>query len=309
MTTGHDPNPEFISGLERQLTSELRRQRRFGPVGPATRSGRILRTAGLFVLCVAAGVAAAKTVEHIETSQRKALLLARLETTVELLQSRQRVAQETANKVEERVQAGISNSRELEEAIYQSNLLEHELEKAYLDLDEVHQAGQAPRDELFAPVQGRRDFVTERLEVEYRALSATAERILSKRARMLKLVEAGLVHPSQADPLDLELRRTDEQLEDVQNRLDLRADFLSGELTAKQVGVRQMVHGARARLQTSLDAEAAASAQLDEISRAVANGLATTLDLQQAELQLTSARAEQRLAAIELELLEEELQE
>ena len=309
MTTGHEPNPEFISGLESQLASELRRQQRFGSIGRPGKSARISKTAVLFVLCVAVGVAAAKTVEHIEASQQKALLLARVETTIELLQSRQSVAQEVVNRVEERVEAGLLHSKELEEAVHRSDLLERELDRAYLDLDEVHVTGQAPRDELHAPLQEGRDFVTERLQVEYRAVSATAEPIASRRARMMKLVEAGLAHQSQMDPIDLELERVDQQLEDVQNRLDLRAAFLSGEVTAKQAAMLRMLHGARARLRTSVNEEEAAVAQLERISRAEANGLASTLDVRRAESCLASARAEQRLAAIELELLEQELGE
>jgi hypothetical protein len=309
MTPGHEPNPEFISGLESHLASELRRQQRFGSIGRPGKSARISRTAILLVLCVAVGVAAAKTVEHIEASQQKALLLARVETTIELLQSRQSVAREVVRQVEERVEAGLLHSKELEEAVSRSMLLDHELDRAYLDLDEVHLTGQAPRNELHAPLQDGRDFVTERLEVEYRVVSATAEPIASRRARMLKLVEAGLAHQSQMDRIDLELEKVDRQLEDIQSRLDLRAAFLSGEVTAKQAAMRRMLHGARARLRSSVNEEDAAVAQLERISRAEASGLASTLDVRRAESRLASARAEQRLAAIELELLEQELGE
>ena len=268
-----------------------------------------MRTAVLFITCIVAGVAAAKTFDVIEDSRRKALLLARVETNLELVQARRKVAEEMRRRVEERVKAAVVSPRDLAEAAFQSGLLEYEEEKIRLDLEEVRLSGREPRDELCAPLQGGRDFVTERLRIEHKVSSAKRERLGERSARVRKLAEDGLVHQSEMTRLEGDLAKIDAELEDIQKRIDLREAFLSGEMTARQVGIRRMLEGAGARLAAADEASRAAAARLERVSGLRKDGMASAADLREAEHQLVSARAEQRLAAIELELLEEELGE
>jgi hypothetical protein len=309
MKSNHEPDSVFISGLERQLASELRRQRRFGPVERTWGLKRVVKSSVLILLCLATGVAAAKTVEHFESARRKALLQARVETAMEVIQARMAVAREIVRMMEERVEAGIVHPRELAEAVHQSDLLKYELERARLDMEEVDLSSQAPSDELFASLPGGRDFVTERLRVESRVVSAKKKRLEAWTARMRKLVEAGLANASETLQLDMQAGKISEALEDVERRLRLREAFLSGELTARQAGLRQMLQRAGTRLQTAERVLEEAEAQFKEASEANARGLVSSIEVKQAEHQLVSARAEQRLARMELELLEEALNE
>ena len=119
MKNTHEPNQTFVSDLERHLASELRRQKRFGPIEKPAGLKGVMRKSVLFLLCLATGVAAAKTVEHFESAGRKELLLARVEVAMELIEARQSAAQDVIRKVEERVDAGISHPKELAEAVHQ----------------------------------------------------------------------------------------------------------------------------------------------------------------------------------------------
>lgn len=308
MRINHAPDPGFINGLERQLTSELRRRRRFGPAERSAGLKRIIRTSILLVSCAAAGVAAAKTVEHLESAKRRALHVARAETAVELSRARQGVFQDMLEEVRQRVEAGLMHADELVDAVFQSKLLEYELERAGLDLEEVRVTGEAPDNELYAPVRGGRDFVTERLNIEYQKAVTREEYIKASLARIEKLVEDGLVDQVEALQMRPEVDMAAEERAGIQGRIDLRKAFLAGDLTAGQVSLRRMVHDARARLQTAESIYHTAAAELEEVKKANADGLVSAHEVKQAEYQMISARAEFRLAKLELELLEEELE-
>ena len=67
-----------------------------------------------------------------------------------------------------------------------------------LDLEEVKASGEAPRDELYAPVVGGRDFVSERLEIEKRMLEARSGFAPNRIERQLKKVRLR-PHPPRAN--------------------------------------------------------------------------------------------------------------
>jgi len=305
----YDPKEGFVGDLERQLAAELRRQQRFRPVEKSKRLKRSMRMAALIVLCLAAGVAAAKSVDHFESLRRKALILVRVETAIEVQQARLSMARDLADRTRGRVEGGLSRSDELAQAENQVKLFDHDLHRARLDLEEVHLAGQLPSDELSAPLQDRRDFVAERLQVELdRALDVEAH-LRTRMERINALVEAGLVHPSENRQLAGLAQGIGVELEDIRRRLALRAAYLSGELTAAQVGFREISVDTGARLQQKEIALQSAEARFDSVSEAFERGLATALERSQAEHLVDSARAEHRLAATEADLLKDLLVE
>lgn len=307
MRLNNAPEPGFIDGLERHLTSELRLRRRFGPADKSTGLKRLIRTAILIVSCTVAGVAAAKTVEHLESARRKALNMVRAATAMELASARQEIVRDMLQQVEQRVEAGLLHPDELADNVLQSELVDLELERVGLDLEEVSATGEAPDDELYAPVRGERDFVIERLHIEYQRASVIKEHLKVRLAHTERLVEEGLV--SQAETLDqrTQLEHAVEECAGIQSRIDLRTAFLTGELTARQVSLRQMLHDTRARLETAENIYHTVSAQLEEVKKANADGLVPEHEVKQAEYQMISARAEYRIAKLELVLLEEKL--
>ncbi len=309
MNKNNEPRLDFISDLETNLTSQLRRHERFGATQSTTGFKNVTKLALVFMLCIATGIAAAKTVDHIETSRRTGLLLIKFQTNIDLIEAQQRVVEELIKEVNYRVEAGISHSNETDSAVMQSDLLAEKLNRARLDLDEVKAAGRSPRDELFAPLQDGRDFVSERLQIEANITITIIDHLEAKVSRLNELVEAGLVHLSEKQHIDMQITHANKQLNDVNNRLSLREAFLSGVLTAKQISIQEMLHEAQKKAETSLRISQSTAANLQKLSEAHENGLASDLDLRQSEYQLMSAQAEHRLAKAELELLEEELLE
>lgn len=309
MRNTHKPDIEFVDGLERQLTSELRRQQRFSPAERSTGSKRLMKTAILFIACAATGVAAAKTVEHIESSKRRILHVARIEAATEQLQARQSVVQGMVNELKDRVDAGLIHEDELVEAAIQSMLLDLDMEKALLDLEEVHMSGEAPANELYAPLQGGRDFVTERLLIDYRKIELIRDQIVERAAAVRKRADAGLVPRKEIEEQDRQIDRVNGELDEIERRIDLRKGYLSGDLSAREISLRQMKESARSRLAEAERVFQVVESQHKEMSKLYADGLIPERDLRDAEYAIIEARSECRIAEIELELLEERLEE
>jgi hypothetical protein len=308
MRNNHKPDIGFVDGLEKQLTSELRRSRRFGPVDRPAGTKRFMKMAILFIACAATGVAAAKTVEHIESSKRKILQVARIEAMTEQLRARQGVVQSMVEELEERVDAGLIHEDELVEAAIQSKLLDFELEKALLDLEEVHMSGEAPSNELYAPLQDGRDFIIERLEIDLRRVEMIKKHLEVGVDDLKRRVEAGLVSQEEMRELELQIDGANGEIEDVQRRIDLRRGYLSGDLSSREIILMQITKKARSRLDKAERVLKMTEERLTEISELHARGLVRESELRQAEYQVITSRSEYRIAEIELELLEERLE-
>jgi len=308
MRENHKPDTEFVSGLERQLTSELRRRRRFSRVERPAGFNRVLKTTILFIACAVTGIAAAKTVEHIESSKRRILHVARIEAMTEQLRARQGVVQSMVEELEERVDAGLVHEDELLEAAIQSKFVDLELEKALLDLEEVHISGEAPSNELYAPLQDGRDFVTERLRIDLRRVELIRKHLLAMAEDMKKRVDAGLVSSEEMRGIERQIEGVDGEIEDIRRRIDLRGGYLSGDLSSRGVILQQMTEKARSRLAEAERVLKITEERLAEISDLHARGLVRESELRQAEYQVITARSERRLAEIELELLNEKLE-
>jgi hypothetical protein len=309
MRENHKPDIEFVTGLERQLTSELRRRQRFSRIDRPPGYRTFIRTSILLLACAVTGVAAAKTVDHIESSKRRALHVARIEALTEQLLARQNLVKGMVKELQERVDAGLIHEDELLEAAIQSKLVDLELEKTMLDLQEAHMSGEAPSDAPYAPLQDGHDFVTERLQVDLRRAELIRQHLEIITEHMKKRVEAGVMSREEMSEIDRQIDGADGEIEDIRRRIDLRKGYLSGDLSAREISIRQMTDKARSRLAKAERVLRWSEEQLAGVSDLHAKGLVRESELRQAEYQMIAARVEHRLAEIELELLKGELQE
>jgi len=299
----------FVSGLEDQLVRELRRRQRFGE---PERQGGFKRRAGmavLLILCMATGVAGARTAEHLEDVREAEFLAQQAETEVDLLAARAEASRELAAQMADRVEAGLVSERELAEVKRRVALLAHELERARLNLEETRLALRAPSDELFADTADERDFVAERLELERKMVLEHQAGMMAQRERVEQLVAEGLVHGSEKARVEAELAMTRQAVQEVQRRIELRQAYLEGELTAREVSVREAVEAAELRLQgAQLEAEMAAR-EAAEMARLRAEDLVADAEARAAELREEAARAQERMARLELQHLQQETTE
>ncbi len=166
MPKDYEPDSQFVDRLEWQLASEFRRREHLKPA-----PGRIAVPRSVAALSVAAGilllgVAATKAADLIKDSWRKKIEVARLETEVKIKTAFLELKKEWSAQTENKCALGLISNEETLTAKSASQEAAAELERAILDLEEVKASGEAPRNELYAPLVGGRDFVSERLEIE-----------------------------------------------------------------------------------------------------------------------------------------------
>lgn len=300
---------DFVRGLEWQLKTEVRRRQRFAPVKSRPSLPGVVRNAALITLCAATGFAAAITVEHFENAREKELLKVRAETALEILRARQEVIGEVISDMSQQASRGLVNRTQLAEVDLQSELIGFEIDRARLDLEEVELTGRSPDDELYASVVGQHDFVAARLHIDQLAARAERRFIGAESNRLQELVREGLVDEVQEREMDLQLARSEAQIEDIVRRLELRHAYLKGDVTARQVTLEERRSLARDRLEAAEKVVALVTEDHERMTAMRDDGMVSEVQLKEVELQLVTARAEERLARAELEYLEEAIRE
>jgi len=176
MSENFVPDDRFVERLEWQLASEYRRKKLLRPAGRnitiSRRMAAALLVAGFFMT----GVTAIKAAEYFKDSWRKKIEIARVETEVRLKEARRESARQSAARAAEMAAVGMiqgGEDRAMELAAEKAGL---SLDESLLNRDEVRAAGASPRDEIYAPTVGGRDFVEERLTIRKKE----AELLLSK---------------------------------------------------------------------------------------------------------------------------------
>jgi multidrug resistance efflux pump len=304
MTKTYEPDSQFVDRLEWQLASEFRRMDRLKPS-----SGKIAVPRGLAALAIAfgvltTGVTLIKAADTIRDSWRKSIEIARVGTEVKLKQAHLEATREMAARTEALASNGLireDESQALKLAVEKAAL---DLDRSLLNLDEVKASGQAPRDELYAPVVGGRDFVSERMELERKGLELDLEGLQRPLKRFEELVEKGLVERDQLDAHQVEIAARKGQIEKIQDRLELRKRFVAGEATAEEVEIRGRISVAENDLRQAQARADSLKGRLDRLQALETRGMISETEVRQLQFALDAAKAELKLAALEVDVLE-----
>lgn len=298
-----EPDMEFVERLEWQLASELRRSR-LKRSAPRIAVPRAAVAAALLAGILLAGVAAIKAAELVQDSWRKKIEIARAETEVRLQEARLETERGQAALVHERYAVGLVSEGDDLLATTTQERSRLGLERSRLDLDEVRRSGAPPRDELYAPLVGGRDFVSERLQLERRG-AELGLKVLAARAKQLEERQRlGLIAPGQARSAgsDIAARRT--RIAEIGQRLDLRKRFLAAALSAVRVEIAGRLATAQANL-------AVARSKVEDLKERKARaetrrdlGVASPAEFEELADALGAAEAELKLAALEVGILE-----
>jgi len=317
-----EPDPNFIDRLERQLASEWRRF-------AASRRGRIRTYApklATVVLSILAGYGASLAARHYLDSSDKELLLAEASAAVELAEARLGLAETQFAEVQKQVSAGQVDETSLAVSDLELSQIRRELERTRLDYQEIQASGNPVRNQLSAPLVAGRDFVSERLRLE---LAALHDRVRMTRATLQQAErevatgvsdgrsvgqmqhEISAVRKPEAGA-EVPLVRMDEmwenEMRDVEQQLDLRASYLAGRQSAQEVAARARLSQARSRLERAMAKSAMTRANADIARRSFSMGTLPSLDLKHVEFELIASDIEERLARLEVQHLERQLQ-
>ncbi len=301
-----EPDTKFVDRLEWQLASEFRRKDRLKPAPGRIALPRSVVALGLAAGVLLLGVAATKAADLIKDSWRKRIEVARLETEVKIKTAFLELKKEKADEAEKRFSLGLVSEDEALTAKLGAERSASDLEKSLLDLEEVKASGDVPRDELYAPLIGGRDFVSERLEVEKKILKSDLD---LRRARieqtLRKRIDLGVVPKSALDEFQSSLAGQEATVEEIEKRLTLRRRFLAGEISAGELEIQARMSAAEKDLKEARSSIDMIRTRLEDLRAKEAAGLVTNEEVKGAQLGLDFAQAKADLALQEIEILKQ----
>ena len=304
MPSRFEPDNQFVDRLEWQLTSEFRRRDRLKPAPGRIAIPRSVAALGLAAGILLMGVAATKAADVIKDSWRKKIEVARLETEVKIKRAFLELKKEKADEAEKRFSLGLVSEDEALTAKLGAERSASDLERSLLDLEEVKASGEAPRDELYAPLLGGRDFVGERLEVEKKVLKSDLDLRRARIERTLrKRIDLGVMPKSALDEFQASLAGQEAAIEDIEKRLTLRRRFLAGEISAGELEIQARMSAAEKELKEARSSIDMIRTRLEDLRAKEAAGLVTGEEVKGAQLGLDFAQAKADLALQQIEIL------
>jgi hypothetical protein len=305
MNKTHQPDSLFLDRLEWQLSSEYRRTNRLEPSSRKVILPRKLVALGLVIGVLMTGVAVTKAADYIKDSWRKKIEIARVETEVQLKKLRLESMRERASDIKMRVSNGLIREEEYQALMLAVENTELDLKRSLLNTEEVEMSGDIPRNELYAPMVGGRDFVSERLMIETKEAELRIRQLGIQQDRIKQLVENKVVRSDELHQIQAAISDQKVMIDKIQQRIELRARFLAREITAKEVEIEERMNGAERNLQLSRSKVESLETRLKRLQTLEAQGKISHTEIMQFQHALDAARAELKLATLEVEVLEE----
>jgi hypothetical protein len=304
MNKTHEPDRLFLDRLEWQLSSEYRRTNRLEPASRKVILPRKLVAVALVIGVLMTGVAVTKAADYIKDSWRKKIEIARVETEVQLKKLRLESMRERASDIKMRVSNGLIREEEYQALKLAVENTELDLKRSLLNREEVEMSGEIPRDELYAPMVGGRDFVSERLMIETKEAELRIRQLGIQQARIKQLVEEKVVRGEELHQIQAAINDQKVMLDKIQQQIELRARFLARKITAKEVEIEERMTEAEKNLQLSRSKVESLETQLERLQTLEAQGSISSTEVLQFQHALDAARAELKLATLEMEVLE-----
>lgn len=286
----HQPTPEFRDYLEGEITREFRRHRSFAR----------LRYAAILVATLAAGTTAGLASAQIRENAQRDSLLETAQSDLALAGLRLELARTRLADVNSKFQAGVVGRMSIGAAESELRQMEAQAARAKLNIEEIRASSLPPRDELNAPLVGRRDFVTERMTLDLftaQQQMTAAEQALSDAERQFRV---GAVPELAVQDAKLELTRARAALGTLAERRKLRKEFIDQGTAVDQLNRRFQQAQVRFDAMVAQEAVNVLRQRLEALRKQHAIGAASELDVLRAEIDLKEREAELQLLARQL---------
>jgi len=299
----HAPRPEFRAGLEHEVARALRRERRLATIRPAHR--RFFSAAfGRLAAALAIGLFAGAAPAQVQEAQQRRTLLEAAKAEERLAILRMTAMDEELATGRRQVEMGML-SRESLAALEASRLAaQSRLQAAQLNIQEITATAAPPRNDLAAPLVGRRDFVRERLVLE---LGVADQELLVARQRMDQTArrhQVGVVTELELQAAHVAAEQARLRLEFLSHRVTLRNRFLREGLAPADLEHQAQLFEYHNRLDEARALLALATKRLDRVTQLHATGMSTRADLLRAELDKVEREMEISRLVREIEVLE-----
>jgi hypothetical protein len=284
MTESHVPNAEFRARLEEEVARTFRRDAQFAD---QTGTPRSRRTRGLLLLLagIVLGAGTEFSAGQVQNAQERTQLIEAATANRQLAAARAALTEEALKQARARFGTGVISRESMMATEADALQMRQQIERLDLESAEIQASSAPPRDELWAPLVGGRDFVSDRLKIEaaarQRALSVAEEQLRDvERQYRVGTMGAGAVASAEGDIRDA---RRDMAL--LAKRLDLRRRFLEEGLEPGAIAreLKQFEVAAEIeRMMTALLRAQKLAAQAKERMRI---GEASEIDVKRAELE------------------------
>jgi multidrug resistance efflux pump len=305
MDKKYKPDNQFVDRLEWQLSSEYRRADRLKASSGQISVSRRMVAIAIAIGVLMTGVAVTKAADYIKESWQKKIEMARVETEVELKKVRLESIREMTSDIKSRVSNGLIRGDEYEAMKIAVKNAELDFKRSQLNLEEVQMSGGIPRNELYAPLVGGRDFVSERLEIDIMEVELNLEHLKIPLKRVKQLVEQDMMQRVEMEAIQAEIATHKVNIDKIQRRLDLRKRFLAGEITAREVELEGRLTAAENNFHSAQAKVDSLKEQINRMQNLEAKGAISHMEIRQMEFALDAAQAELKLATLEMNVLEE----
>ena len=305
MNHNHQPDPGFVSNLEWQVRTALRREQRFSePVH--SRSGGRMQIAALVLVSALLGAGGVVVKDEVQGARQKELLLAQVTADVRLAAAQRDLIRDRLAEAQRMHDDGTVSDRTLREAQLQARQADLHLARLQLNEEEIRASGKAPDDGVAAPLVNGRDFVSERLTLEASMLSEQRSLAREQLRRAEDLRDAGMIAADQASQEEMQVRRMDAQLQQLTTRMDLRRQVLAGALSGKEAQRQVELTNVETELAALASMREAAQAHLRLTGQRVAAGVAPKSELGEARLAVMEMESRMEILQLKQRILEEE---
>ncbi|HTG98713.1 MAG TPA: hypothetical protein VL882_00520 [Vicinamibacterales bacterium] len=301
LNESHEPTPEFLAHLEWQIQTALRREDRL--TSPVSASRRRFGAALLIIAALATGGIAGIASERVQDARQRSQLVEAARSEVTLLNVRLELVRATYEDMRRKFEVGTADREALLSVEREVRALEASLARARLDIQEIEMTSSVPRNDLDAPLVGKRDFVRERLALDMAAAQSgltTAEQAV---AQAQQRIEVGAAPAAARLQPEGELAQARLRMQVLRAKLELRQRFLKGEIKADALASemrRVELTLQRTRSQRELEI---ARQRVDEVRRLFEVGQGTELDVKRAEVELLERQLEIKGIQRELEII------
>jgi len=297
----HQITPEFRAHLEWQIASAMRRETRFAEP-TAGRPSRLHVALVAVVALFVGGIAVAASGELQESKQRD-LLMATANQEEGLVRMRVELARADLQEAQRRFETGVSDRQALLAAQRQLQAMEMALRRIRVDMEEIRLTSATPRNDLQAPLVGKRDFVRERLMLELdtaqRALASAEEGVTQARQR----IEVGTAPMTAKLQADAELSAARARMQELRIAIEMRERYVTGDVKIEELAAEQRRRQLMLQHEVVQQQLQITRARLEELRRLVEVGTASQLDLKRLEVEMLEREVELRKIRQEIELL------
>ena len=288
----HTPTPEFRDRLEGDLIRALRQEARTGARRPALLRWQRLKQAAVLVVGLVLGVGTQLASAQVRDARTRSELESAIAIEMQVTALRLKIAQAEHERARRAFEAGALSRQSLLAAASEMRNAEMAVARLSADLAEVRLSSTAPRNELYAPLIGGRDFVRERLMFE---AHATQERLRNAEIALEEArrnVDLGVAQPSAARDAEEEQARINKEVRLIATKLQLRDEFLKKGLEVSEIARRLQQTEAMLDIQVVKQRLVGAQERLKTAQERASVGVATQLDVKRAELELLSLQVE-----------------